>query len=372
MRRSSSVWTLFINILVTISIKKCEGICDNVNNRVLCTSVNEVSNVTLSPLEDISSVTEIEIRNNSELHLSASAFKSTVNLERVVIEFNNINNIFSDTFKDLPLKYVSIQYNNIKTIFPRAFSDLPDITKLILTGNNLKEIPRRVFSNLPIQELKLSKNNISTIEDMALENLPNLKNLKLDHNKLVSIFVHRILSYPTQLEILWLHNNSLTMVTNYMLQKLANLTVLNLGFNSISVIEPNSFVQTPKLGTLVLTHNQLKEIDGSIFPRTGLVYLKKLYLDNNKLMFLSSNFLFPLNGLRRITLVGNPWYCSCLNDVQILLAENKILEKCAEDYNNGKRPVCVSEIVADNVCRHTYNEALSEKYETYKKTLSFI
>ncbi|KAG5872997.1 hypothetical protein JTB14_024155 [Gonioctena quinquepunctata] len=206
------------------------------------------------------------------------------------------------------------------------------------------------------------------MEDSALENLPLLSKLKLDHNNIETIYIHKILSHPEQLEILWLHNNSLTLVTSFMLQRLAKLKLLNLGFNKISLIEPNAFEQTPELQTLVLTHNKLKEVDGNIFPRKGLDYLEKLYLDNNELMFLSSSFFFRLNSLKHITLVENPWDCACQEVINRILTENRITEECQKWSMDGQRPRCVSEEATNKVCSYKYNQNLSEIYRNYKNS----
>ncbi|XP_018562323.1 leucine-rich repeat-containing protein 15-like [Anoplophora glabripennis] len=363
----TSTLVFLITLVLANSVKKSESSCESVNYEVKCDSVRDITSAVIEKIPGINKVTRLYIKFSPHLIIFPRAFSAAVNLERVIISYNKIDRISSGTFKDLPVKYINLGHNGINNIFPAAFSNLKFLESLRVDGNNLKQIPLGVFINLPMQDLALSKNNIPAIENMALENLPNLKKLRLDNNKLESIFVHRILTYPERLELLWLHNNSLTTVSNYMLQKLTNLKILNLGFNSISLIEPNSFEQTPKLNYLVLTHNHLKEIDGSIFPNTGMQFLEKMYLDNNKLMFLSSNFLVGLRKLKKITIVGNPWICSCLNTVQRLLAENNIQDMCNEEYNSGSRPVCVNENVDDTECRYSYNDNLSERFETYKK-----
>lgn len=360
---------LFVVLMLLIYINNCNCSCVNVLNEVNCESVSEISGKVISQIPNIKEVTRIHIKFNSDLEIYHGSFESCVKLQYLVINNNKINKIRSDTFKDLTLKYLHLGYNQINVIYYGAFSNLSFLQELRVDNNNLKEIPTAVFIDLPLQELALSKNKIQTIENRALKNLPNLKKLLLDGNKLQYIYLHEVLTYPQNLEVVWLHNNSLAVVTSYMLQKLNNLKILNLAMNSISFIEPNSFKQTPKLNYLILSYNHLKEINGNVFPKGKTSSLENLYIDNNRLMFLSFNFFTRLGKLKRIVIVGNPWYCSCLTTVQILLAENNIVEKCNEDYSSGKRPVCVSGSVDDNDCIHSYNNNLSEKYETYKKNL---
>lgn len=355
-----------ICFILTNAAQKSESACQNVKNTVTCEFVASISDRTISQIPGISEVTHLTIKSNPSFEILADSFKSVVKLENVIINDNKINKIYSSTFKDLPVKYLNLGHNGINSIFPGAFSNLPRLERLRFNENNLEEIRSGVFSNLEVRELTLSKNKIRSIENNALENLPNLNKLRLDGNRLQSIFIHRIVTYPERLELVWLHNNSLTAVTNYMLQKLTNLKILNLGFNKIALVEPNTFEQTPNLNYLVLSHNDLKEIDGSIFPPLGMAFLEKIYMDNNKLMFLSSSFFVRLNSLRKITLVGNPWLCPCLTEVERMLTQNNIQNMCNEDYTSGRRPICVNE-VDDVQCRYVYKDELSEKYEAFKR-----
>ncbi|KAJ8921842.1 hypothetical protein NQ315_008474 [Exocentrus adspersus] len=325
-----------------------------------------ISNATISKIPGISETRHLEIKFSPNLEVRSNSFKSATKIRTLIISHNRIiNKIYRNSFQDLPVHSLKLTNNSISSIFPRAFSNLSLLEALQVDYNNLQEIPTGVFVNLPVKSLKLSHNKIFTIKNAALEDLSNLNKLMLDHNNLETIFLHKILKYPQRLEILWLHNNSLTAVSNYMLLKMNNLKILNLGFNPLTSIEPNSFSQTPKLNYLVLTNTHLKEIDGNVFPRTGMDYLENMYLDNSKLMYLKSNFFVGLGSLRKVTLVGNPWLCPCLTAVERILAENNVREMCAEAYTNGSRPICVNDQV-NNECKPIYNEALSEKYERYK------
>ncbi|XP_018561165.1 leucine-rich repeat-containing protein 15-like [Anoplophora glabripennis] len=361
--------SLFVTLIILSCVKNCKGLCKNVENEVNCESVSEISRELISQIPNIKEVTRLHVKFNTELEIYPRSFESASKLQYLVINHNKINKISSDTFQDIPLKYLHLGYNNINAIYPAAFFNLSFLQELRFENNNLKEIPIGVFTNLPIKELALSKNKIHTIENSALENLPNLKKLLLDGNNLQSIYLQELLTHPKSLEILWLHNNSLTAVTNYMLRGLKNLRILNLAMNSITFVESNSFKQTPKLSYLILSHNHLRQINGNVFPKGETSSLQNLYIDNNRLMFLPFNFFVRLGKLKNIVMVGNPWYCSCLTIVQMLLAENSITEKCNEEYSNGKKPVCVSGSVGQDYCVHFYNDDLSEKYETYKKTL---
>lgn len=344
-------------VIIIISLFVLENIdtkCTIVKLSARCDSFN-------IPEDVIQSVNYLEIRHGvREIFFPQYLFRYS-NFNKLSISKCDIKRIRSDTFVDLSVSYISLLENGIERLYAGAFKNLSRLEKLSLAYNKIEVIPVEVLSGLPMQSLTLSNNLIKTIEDGALKNLPNLKRLHLDSNVLGNIVIHKILDHPETLEILWLHNNSLKILTNHMLNGLTNLKVLNLAFNQIQTIENDSFGQTPNLDTLVFTHNRIKEIDGAVFPRRGLNYLTKLYMDHNELMFLSSNFFLRLNGLKKITLVGNPWICQCLDIVTRILYDNQIREECQFEYNSGGKPVCISD-ESQNICSYKYNNELSSQY----------
>lgn len=338
---------------------------ENRDNKVICGSQSVLSGFFINEtLEHAESVTSFEVYNaGGALDLGSNTFEKMVNLKNVIVRMSNLTTIYAGTFKNLPLTRVDLSYNEIEKIAPMTFLNLNKIQKIQLRYNKIKAIKKNVFVDMPVVTLTLSHNSISQIEDDALKNMTSLKKLHLDDNKLSSIYPHKFLSNPEVLEILWLHNNSLKFLTANMLLRLKNLRLLNLGFNKIDSIEENAFTETPNLDTLVLSHNNLKEVDGRIFPRTGMRSLERLYLDSNKLMYLSSNFFFKLVSLQRITLVDNPWLCNCLDAIHRLLMENSVVEKCNEAFINGKRPLCVADKVEG--CRYKYDQDLAEVFYRY-------
>lgn len=343
-----------VYIIVVFPFNRVFGKCQVLKSIATCDSVNV-------PPEVYQGVNFLQIKNDvSQSFLSKYVFRYS-NFDKLSIYNCSLKTIRTNTFVDLNISYLALMENNIEILETGAFKNLTKLDKLLLRHNKIKIIQKSVLTNLPVSVLSLSFNLISSIEDSALENLPSLKKLHLDSNRLDNIFVHKVIDDPSSLETLWLHNNSLRLVTNYMLKGLKNLQILNLGFNNIETIEDGTFQQTPKLQTLVLTNNRIKDIDGGVFPRQGLTDLKILYLDNNELMFLSTSFFFRLNGLEKITLVGNPWLCPCLNIITRILYDNKIKEKCQYEYNTGGKPVCVTEPSMIS-CTYKYDSGLKNRY----------
>lgn len=138
-----------------------------------------------------------------------------------------------------------------------------------------------------------------------------------------------------------------------------NLENLDVASNEIVTVEEGAFEETPYIETLILSRNKFKQLNGNIFPREGLRYLRFLYLDNNELMFLPSNFFVKLIILERVTLVGNPWFCLCLDDISRILRKNKIKEECKLE-DSGK-VLCINDSF-ENLCSYKYNSDLSNSY----------
>ncbi|XP_074025539.1 uncharacterized protein [Leptinotarsa decemlineata] len=366
---------LLIVIELSVLVNFSRTSCITKNRIAYCSSVTKLSdNYFNESIKDYQDLIELHIANNhSKLSIGTSTFKNAVNLKVVYIEQSRIQRLLEGTFEGLELEMIIIDYNGIEKIDPGSFHNLRLLEILSLVGNRLKTIPKGVFKDLPrLSFLDLSMNEISLIDDLALENLPKLDNLRLDSNKLETFSVHKSVSYPGQLESLSLYNNSLSSVTEYMLQNLSRLKYLNFHMNKISVIEARAFEQTTQLKDLRLSYNNLREVDGTIFPRRGLHNLKRLDLDNNELMFLSSNFLFRLPFLEIISLHENPWKCACLSAIRTILVENGIKEKCEKIYSTGKIPSCVTKDFTNKMCSHNYDTELRNVFMTYKKTYGGI
>lgn len=280
---------------------------------------------------------------------------------------NQIGTIPKRIFKNFNLKFLSFVNCGIKEIEARAFESLPQLDYLQITGNLLSTIKRDVFANLSVRTLDLSNNGIKKIEKSAFSELVNLARLFLHTNHLSKFSAQEHLSFGhlPKLNNLVIYNNNLSAINQYMLEGLTNLQGLNLGFNQISNIEPFSFSQTPTLQILALGHNNLKELNSNILPNQGFANLKSLYLDHNKLMFLTSNFLLRLQGLKGITIGGNPWVCPCLDLIFNWLNDANVELSCDGTFLRGEKPICV--VPGDaNVCTYSYDLKL---YRTYTHSL---
>lgn len=265
--------------------------------------------------------------------------------------------------------YIGVESGILKPSLFKALNELPNVVSLYVTDYKLTRIEKGTFSDLNISTLSLSSSGISNIEDSTLNGLQILKELELDNNEFETILVHRIIEYPAVLQTLSLRNNSIKVLSKLMLKNLNNLQDLILPNNKIERIESEVFQQTPELDLLDLNGNRLKEIHTNIFPAGGSE-LTKLFLVNNQLMFLPPDFFVRLKNLETVGLVGNPWYCTCLNAINILLHKKKIKEYNGCGFASGPKPICVTNATISS-CPYTYNSDLSRYYlTTMENTIS--
>ncbi|CAH1110009.1 unnamed protein product [Psylliodes chrysocephalus] len=337
----------------SVILESIEAQCVSSYNGIglVCKDIKKISREILN--ENYEDTLLFHIINTTE-PLGLSAFKNMKNLIYLKISGGKIGIIFSNTFKDMPLlQEVDIESVRIEEIQESTFFNLPGLEKVTITNIDISFLRRGIFRNVPeLSHISLRNSNLRYIESESFYEVPKLESLFLD-------------------------KNLLTIVKKNMLYKLTNLNTLILAYNNISIIENNSFDHTPNLSILDLTNNQLKELDWNMFPTTGMKYLKGIYLYNNLLMYLPSNFFTRLPNLGKIFLNHNPWFCPCLRDIERTLYENNILELSlpkssklkwlAPEQPSPRIPICINKNVSDNICTNTYSEELSKKYSKYLK-----
>jgi Leucine-rich repeat (LRR) protein len=73
--------------------------------------------------------------------INSNAFKGLVNLEKISLTSNGLEEIEGDLFEDLPnLKYLDLSYNKLKKIDSNAFEGLKQLEELHLNKNELTVI----------------------------------------------------------------------------------------------------------------------------------------------------------------------------------------------------------------------------------------
>ncbi|KAH8255791.1 hypothetical protein KR038_010660 [Drosophila bunnanda] len=165
-----------------------------------------------------------------------------------------------------------------------------------------------------VQVLDLSHNRILYLEEHAFStnHLQNLHKLIVRNGTLKHI---NQLSF-SQLQILIeldLSNNLLKDLLPNVFDALSKVRAILLNGNLLQTLRRDVFHNLKYLHKIEIMHNRLISIDSQAF--VGVPLLSQIYLDNNELKILKTESFRSLNKLNTLSLVENPWNCTC--DLQL-------------------------------------------------------
>lgn len=198
-----------------------------------------------------------------------------------------------------------------------------------------------------LEKLDLNNNLLDSLPGDVFVDLPKIQDINLAYNRLDSI------------------SSSLFTID------LENLYSLNFRGNRIASVDPAAFTYLPKLGHLDLSENLLTSIDTCFganllnflnishnqitalnLSAMHIADLNYLHINNNMLTYLPAYpQISKLQKLIEITLDGNPWQCSCLDDVEKLLTMwNVQFLQTQTKFGTGSEPICVQLKEMDKRC----------------------
>ncbi|XP_048416372.1 leucine-rich repeat-containing protein 24 isoform X1 [Stegostoma tigrinum] len=165
--------------------------------------------------------------------------------------------------------------------------NIPAFTQtLFLQDNDITHISQRDFSHLSqLQNLYIQNNSLSTIDPGALSRQHLLVELALNGNRIQHL------------------NDSI-------FEGLDHLRVLYLAGNYISWLASLTFRGLQRLQELHLQENNIQSMADQAFE--GLSSLALLDLSSNRLHTLHQASIQPLKSLQELRLAGNQWRCDCV------------------------------------------------------------
>ncbi|XP_078574949.1 uncharacterized protein LOC144861104 [Branchiostoma floridae x Branchiostoma japonicum] len=271
---------------------------------------NTIANLSQSDFSRYRSLTRLDLGSNQISMIHNKTFHNLTSLTRLDLDDNQLSILTLDTFVGLDdLEYLDLGQNQVTTSSLPAgiFVGLSNLQTLYLWQNQLTSLPADIFVGLGnLQNLYLYRNQLTTLPADIFAGLGNLRRLLLHYNQLTNLTAD-IFAGLGNLQYLYLSQNKLSTLPAAIFVGLDNLRVLRLNNNQFEILPPIAY------GTLA----SIPTVPTDIFP--GLVNLQLLWLSQNKLKVLSPVAYDILGSIdvrsdyitHTVRLESNPWQCDC-------------------------------------------------------------
>lgn len=235
-----------------------------------------------------------------------------------------VNGSLSNLFK---LDELIIDRNNITQIGSDVFFNLPRLRVLSISDNELSTIDSGTFNKLNVSYLTLSRNKINYIVDSAFDDMPNLIQIDLSENLLNSVsgnwfknspVVHLLLLQKNLIRTASFHNLAGVRRFGYVI---LNLTI-DLRHNRLRELHSNVFDGLTNVQELLMDYNFISEVQENVLPHKT----EYLGLTHNNI----SCFYGDLNKVLTAQVVNiemNPLQCSCYKKIIKWKKRNKHIIK---------------------------------------------
>ncbi|OXB56672.1 hypothetical protein ASZ78_013118 [Callipepla squamata] len=228
----------------------------------------------------------LKLEHNQLHELPDGVFTSCSNLTELNLGYNIIE-VRNDPFRSLEnLNILDLSHNQLKSANLGSQQQLKNLHELVLCSNQITELKKedlKFLSNTSLNNLDLSSNPLKQFHTGCLHAIGNLFGFTLNNVELGENRTKKLCSElsNTAIQNLSLSHVKLSHINKFTLQGLqgTNLTVLNLSKNSLSVIEDDSFQWLSNLEYLNLENNNIIKVSSRLF--FGLSSIKQLNLINS-------------------------------------------------------------------------------------------
>jgi len=277
-------------------------------------------------------IEEMDLDGMNIKGIESTAFKNYVNLKRLDLTDNNVENLdsISKSFEFLGnLEYLNLGENLIKSIPAEAFSKLRNLKELMLYGLSLTSFKKNTFLGLDkLEGLDLDYNRLETIDRDTFNGIKStIKHLNLGTNRLTRLDDFLFADFSV-LETLKFRKNELEFISPTAFNGLTGLQKLDLSLNKLTALPLNGFESLNNLESLTLYSNrQLTSLQADAFKGlenlqvlnlresainqthldafASLGNLKKLTLEDSKLRLIPADIFLPLRSLEVLKLRKN-------------------------------------------------------------------
>ncbi|XP_037712503.1 insulin-like growth factor-binding protein complex acid labile subunit [Drosophila subpulchrella] len=312
-------------------------------------------------------------------NLQVPLFMDVPNVEALYLSWNELTDdalvpdLFrgpfgSSRYEPIGLRDLDLSHNRIARLDRRLFEHTPHLTKLNLAYNQLSALDEATAASIgsvtTLQRLDLSHNGLMSLSAQLFPKLTALRVLDISGNEF-SVVPASLAQLSKSLVQLNLAGNSFLSLKGNSFQGLVSLKRLNIssmpslrsleeGALHLPALEElhcsrNSKLERLELADLINSRN-LTQLDLSRNALTTLV------LNNTGSSNTTSN-PEPWPRLRRLSISGNPWYCSCELFKTLELTGLSHIEKeldgtearCETPYLLAGSPI--SNLTAERICK---------------------
>ncbi|EEZ98023.1 Chaoptin-like Protein [Tribolium castaneum] len=219
------------------------------------------------------------------------------------------------------LSILQIVNSSVQTIHEGAFNVTPTLALIRIVQNQINTIPKNVFNNIKVKEIDLSQNLISTIETEAFDNNTYLEIVKLNNNQIKEINPNWFLNSPKVYKLSAVYND-IKAIPAEAFKNMDQTRPLKLRFsaNRITEINPDAFNSHHTIQLLRINGNKLTTLPENIFINRTI---QNLQVNTNQLQCFP-DVMFE-SGLTKLTFIDNiSFECSCLKKVRKYAEDNKL------------------------------------------------
>ena len=292
-------------------------------------STNQVVVVKNKVFSKCSNLNTLNLSYNKIKMVAVNAFQGLTNLLTLLLNNNVIETLAANVFVTLTgITTIKLNNNNIKSIDKDLFQMNGKLDVLMMDNNQILQVAGETFSHLSLSLLVLSNNNITSFQasapgsfDLKSGSLQSIyigaqtKGLDCQYNQVSNITCD---STPLEMELLEASYNA---IFNFQcIKNMQKVKSINLQQNKIAVLSKNYFINLKKLNSLDLSFNLLKKVKPQVFA--ALITLR--YLKINKLAnYKTVKTILP--KLKSLALTSDPWNCSYITTVALILQAQKIV-----------------------------------------------
>ena len=274
------------------------------NLKTLVLEYNKLSFVDSQTFQDLNTITSLDLSGNHLVTLHVDAFRTMNRLQILYLGGNDLNDLQLGIFQNLTsLIYLSFSVNCLVTLHVDLFTKSDTLQILFLDVNDINDLQLGIFRDLTsLRFLSLTANHLVTLHVKLFETLKMLEILHLDYNDIGNLKLG-LFRNLISLKMLYLDGNNLIFLHPDLFSNLTSLTDLKLSENRLVNVARDLFEDLINLEHLELNHNQIVSLHKNTFSNTSK--LKSLSLAKNNLTILPRGLLQTLTKLDILILNKN-------------------------------------------------------------------